>query len=354
MTDLLYFIGSLGEGGAQRVVSILTKYQVEQCNVEVLTYYDVEPLFELDERVKFSCIQKETGTKKNVFKNLLCLRKHFKEHRGVILSFLAPFNVLAMAAHVGLKTPIIVADRNDPRKVPGNFIVRKIRDFLYRFADAVAVQTGYNKKYFSKKIQEKSTIIYNPIDLGEKAGLALRTEKKKQIVTVARLMPQKNHKLIIDAFAEIANEFPEYEVVFYGDGPEKENIEQYIKSKNLSERFRLPGKITNVPERISEAEVFVLSSDYEGMPNALIEAMCVGMPVISTKVSGATDLIQNGANGYLIEVGDTAGLKNAIKTLLLDEELRTEFGKKATAINVDLNTDRIVERWRSLIESISK
>ncbi len=347
----VFFNGNMGAGGAERVISLLTKKlaQNPENEIKLIIYYDKIPFYELDNRVNVISLEKETGSK-NIFKNLKCLRKHFKEHDGVILSFLAPFNILAMIAHMGLNNPIIVADRNDPRKIPSNCIVRKIRDFLYRFADAVVVQTGYNKEYFSKKVQAKSTVIYNPIALGNKAGLALKAKKRHQIVTVARLMPQKNHKLLIDAFERIADQFPEYEVIFYGDGPEKENLENYIAEKNLTNRFHMPGKITDVPDKISEAELFVLSSDYEGMPNALIEAMCVGLPVISTKVSGATDLIENSVNGLLVDVGDVEGMVEAMKTVLADKQLRDRFANNAISLNETLNVEKIMDEWGVLIE----
>ncbi len=346
-----FFDGNMGAGGAERVISLLTKKLAQDPNSEIklIIYYDAESFYPLDSRVQLISLERETGTK-NILKNLLCLRRLFKEHDGVILSFLAPFNILAMLAHCGLKTPIIVADRNDPRKIPGNPVARKLRDFLYRFADAVVVQTGYNKRYFGKAVQSKSTVIYNPVDLGDKAGLALRTEKKRQIVTVARLMPQKNHRLLIDAFAKIAQQFPEYEVVFYGDGPEKERLEAYIAEKGLADRFRLPGKITDVPDRIAEAALFVLSSDYEGMPNALIEAMCVGLPVISTKVSGSTDLIEHGTNGLLVDVGDVDGMAEAMRTLLADDKRREVFAGRAICLNETLQVEKVLDEWSALIE----
>ncbi len=355
MTDnYLFFVGTMGSGGAERVISLLSKKLIQSVakNVKIITYYDCVSFYELDAGVNVFSLEKETGSK-NLFKNLICLRKHFKQHDGVILSFLAPFNILAILAHMGVRNPIIVADRNDPNKIPQNRIIRKIRDFLYRFADAVVVQTEHNQRYFSKKVQKKSTVIYNPVALSAMAGIALKTPPKHQIITVARLMPQKNHRLLIDAFSQIAEEYPEYEVICYGEGPERARLEQYITSKNLKNRIHMPGEVTDVPMRISEAELFVLPSDYEGMPNALIEAMCVGLPVISTKVSGATDLIEDGVNGLLIDIGDVKGLANAMRTLLCDREMQLRFAQKAIEINTALHVEKIMEQWVDLISNLS-
>ena len=121
--------------------------------VEILIYHDVDPFYALHPGVKLVRVEKETGSK-NILKNLLWMRRYFKRNSKIVISFLAPFNMLALAAGMFLKTPIIVADRNDPRKVPGNKLVRKCRDFLYRFADGVAVQTENNRMYFGKGIQK--------------------------------------------------------------------------------------------------------------------------------------------------------------------------------------------------------
>ncbi len=343
----LFFDGTLEEGGAERVISIITKKLSEnpENTVEILIYYDSEPFYPVDERVKLTRVEKQTGSK-NIFKNLLYMRKFFKNFDGVVISFLAPFNILALVAHFGLNGKIIVADRNDPRKVPTNRFVRFLRDFLYRFADGIVLQTIRNQKYFSKKIQEKSTVIYNPVTLGENVAISLNTPRKKHIVTAARLVPQKNQKMLVDAFSDIAEEFPDYIVNFYGDGPLKEELQEYINSKNLADKMFLCGAISNVPETITNAACFVLTSDYEGMPNALIEAMCVGLPVISTKVSGATDLVVDGENGLLVDVGDKDALADALRRVLSNDKFAEKLAQNAAALNDELEVTKIVEQWQ--------
>ena len=161
----IFFIGTLRNGGAERVVSILASKMAEQgTDTEILMYYDKPVFYEVSPKVKLTVVETETGTKSKS-KNLLWLRKYFKENATVVISFLAPFNMMAIAANLGSGTPIIVADRNDPTKVPSKFVVRKTRDFLYRFADGIVVQTQKNKAYFSNSVQRKSSVIYNPVDL---------------------------------------------------------------------------------------------------------------------------------------------------------------------------------------------
>jgi glycosyltransferase involved in cell wall biosynthesis len=195
-------------------------------------------------------------------------------------------------------------------------------------------------------LQKKCKIIYNPVDLQDQKGLALRTQKQHRIVSAARLMQQKNQLMLINAFAQLKKEFSDHTLTIYGEGPFRGELEQRIRELGLEESVFLPGKVQNVFDCISDAELFVLSSDFEGMPNALIEAMCLGLPVISTKVSGATDLIEHGQNGLLAEVGNTEQFYQCMKQMLSDASLRESCTKNALEINERLNVDRIIGQWQ--------
>lgn len=350
----IFFIGTLCNGGAERVVSILASRMAEQgMDVEILTYYDRGVSYKIDSKVQIHAVETLTG-QKNKLKNLVWLRKYFKNNAKVVISFLAPFNMMAIAANLGSGTPIIAADRNDPTKVPSNTVVRKLRDFLYMFATGVVVQTQKNKAYFNSVVQKKSKVIYNPVDLKEYAGIALRTEKEKRVVTAGRLMPQKNQKMMIRAFAEVAKKYPEYQLVIYGEGPSREELEDLCLELGITENVLLPGNVTDLHERIKNAEIFVLSSDYEGMPNALIEAMCMGIPAISTKVSGATDLIEDHKNGLLVELNDQSGFERALLELIENKELSKELAENAVKLNNELELSRIMGQWIAFINSVEK
>lgn len=345
-----FFIGALGSGGAERVISILTRHlAVAGVPVEIVLYHDSEPFYEIHPDVRITYVKRETHSG-NLLKNIIWLRRYFRKQADVVISFLAQYNMVALTALFGTGIPVIVADRNDPRHIPKQAIIRAARNLLYHLADIVVVQTQHNKAYFSKALQNKCHIIYNPIDLGEKKGIALSTPKKHRIVSVARLMKQKNQLMLIDAFAQVKKEFPDYTLTIYGEGPFRGELEKRIGELGLEDSVDLPGKVHNVFDCIADAEMFVLSSDFEGMPNALIEAMCVGLPVISTRVSGATDLIEDGENGRLTDVGDTQKLADCMKRMLAEPELRQHCVKNATALNEQLRTERIVEQWLQYIK----
>lgn len=342
---IVFFVPTLSSGGAERVVSILTKHLAcKGENVEIVLYYESNLFYNVYPDLKITYVESETKSR-NLFKNILWLRRYFINNADLVVSFLAQFNMVALAACFATGIPVIVADRNDPRFMPKQAPVRLARNFLYHLADLVIVQTQYNKAYFSSALQKKCKIIYNPVDLQDKKGLALNSEKKRRIVSVARLMKQKNQFMLLDAFAQIKKEFPDYTLTIYGEGPFRTKLEQKIKELALEDSVQLPGQVQNVFDCIADAELFVLSSDFEGMPNALIEAMCLGLPVISTKVSGATDLIQDGVNGMLTDVGDTGKLVECMKCMLVDSELRQSCAQKAIDLNEILHTEKIIGQW---------
>jgi GalNAc-alpha-(1->4)-GalNAc-alpha-(1->3)-diNAcBac-PP-undecaprenol alpha-1,4-N-acetyl-D-galactosaminyltransferase len=342
---IVFFDGTLMQGGAERVISILSKnMSKENYDVTILLYYNEEIFYELDSNVKVVSVVEKTGTN-NIMLNMKWIRLFFKKNADIVISFLAPFNMLAITCNLGLKNPIIVADRNDPRKIPQNFLLRKVRDFLYLLANGVVLQTTHNKNYFSNRIQNKSIVIYNPVSLNEKKGIANQVIKEKRIVSVGRLMKQKNQLLLLKAFKKVVSIRPEYTLTIYGEGPERSILENYILENDMVKSVNLPGSVKNVYDSIANAEIFVMSSDFEGMPNALIEAMCLGLACISTKVSGATDLIEDGVNGDLVDVGDEQALTEKIIRLLDDDKRRKTYAERGIKLNELLSTEKIVKQW---------
>jgi len=351
----IFFCGTLSAGGAERVISSLAGRMCGlNIDVDILTYYDTEAFYELNPAIRVIHAEKETGSR-NIIRNIMWIRKYVKRSEATaIISFLAPFNMLMICATLFLKTAVIVADRNDPRYIPAKGFVRRIRNLLYSLADGVVLQTKHNQSYFGNTIQKKSKVIYNPVNIGDKVGLALRTAKRKEIVSVGRLMPQKNQKMLIEAFSQLHTQFPEHKLVIYGEGSGRSELEKYIAELGLEEYVLLPGKFLDIHERISAAELFVLSSDYEGMPNALMEAMCLGLPVISTEVSGATDLIENEVNGLLVSCRDKDGLVLSMSKILSDRNYAKVMAEKAVLLADGLEIDKIADEWIGFINRIKR
>ncbi len=346
----MFFDGNMGSGGAERVITLLANRMIENGeSIEVLTYRRARLFFPLDKRVKVHSVCEECSSS-SLPARVKWMRRHIKENADCFISFLAPYNMLALVATRGLKVEVIVADRNDPRFVPEKKPVRFMRDFLYRFADKVVCQTDSNKAYFEKSIGQKCSVISNPVNLPEQwRGAALKAETKKVVVSVGRLKPQKNQRMLLEAFALFHKQFPDYSLVVYGEGDMRDELVRLAANLGVKDSVSFPGNETDIFSKLSEAAMFVLSSNYEGMPNALLEAMCVSLPVVSTKVSGAVDLIIDGENGLLVDCGNSNQLADAMIKMMSDETLRKRCAEKAGELNEKLSIESVSSEWESLL-----
>ena len=348
MNRLTFFLGTMSEGGAERVVSYLANGFCKKYSVTIVTFYKDEVFYELNQSIRVICIEDITGSKSRI-KNFFWLHHYLKKNSDLLISFLAPFNMFAIMSSWFTKVPVIVADRNDPHKVPHNSIARFLRNWLYSFSNHLVVQTTDNYNYFPRRIQRKCSVIYNPISLGQAVGKALLSSCEPVIVSVGRLVPQKNFHLLIRAFSIVHKYHSNYRLLILGEGPERGRLEELIKQKGLSEWVYLPGKTKTVFDQLSKSELFVLSSYYEGMPNALIEAMCVGLPVIATRVSGVSDLIQNHVNGMIVDIDDVEGLSQAILFLIEHKNEARQMAENAVMLNETLSIDSILKQWESIL-----
>lgn len=349
---ILFTIGSLSGGGAERVVSRLANCMARrgEC-VEIALISKNIIDYSLDKSIKVEFINPKIQIRgiRYIFR---CMeyRKEVKRFKpDVIISFTTAVNLFVLDAMRGMDYRIILSERNDPYNDPKDVQLRKKRDKVYSNACGIVFQTKDAKEYFSTDIQERSTIILNPVEIPSEYMEIERKEKK--IVTIGRLEAQKNHAILIKAFAEIHKLFPEYKLEIYGEGSLRRKLEGIIRDQNLEEVVFLMGYTTEVFDAISTAKLFVLSSDYEGMSNALIEAMALGIPVVSTDhpIGGARMVIENGINGVLVPVGDSKAIAHAVCSILNDENLSSTLSHNAMLIGEILNTEKIVDEWMEYI-----
>ena len=350
--NLLVSDATLGPGGAERVLSILSKSFADNYETVIyITWIDVPDFYNIDDRVKRVCIERECESK-NMLKKMLWFRKYVQQlSPDLVLSFLTPYNVIVSLSLTGVNVSIVVAERNDPNYVWSSLLRRNIRKIAYYKPKGILVQTEKIKAYFEKKFGNKTSIIFNPIVMGDEyRGKALRTEKKNRIVSVSRLMKQKNQNMLLKAFKVFHDSHPDYTLTIYGKGRYRSEVEKMIATYELQDCVELPGSTENIWNHIADAKCFVLSSWYEGMPNGLLEALCLGLPCISTKVSGATDLVQHGENGYLVELDDSQELARYMTMLADNTKLQTSIGTKATQIYELLKVDVISQQWIGYID----
>ena len=314
-------------------------------------WLDVPIFYDTDKRVKKVCIEREVGSKSDI-KKMLWFRKFIKkEHPDVLLSFLEPFNIRVLISTMGLGVKTFVAERNDPHGVNKYWIVDKFEKLVYRLADRILVQTETIRKFFDGDLKERTIVIYNPVNLSEEmVGKALQVTKHKRIVSVARLTPQKNNDVLIKAFAKFSENHPDYTLTIYGIGELGDELKQLAESLEVGKKVFMPGASKTIHEDILDADMMCLVSSREGMSNSMIESMCLGLPCICTKVSGAIDLIKDGENGILVDIGDINGLVKKMNELADNSDKARKIGEKASELYKILNKDIICKEWINILQ----
>lgn len=353
-----FTLSSLGSGGAERVVSLLANKMAEQGHqVEIICLKFNDVYYKLHPEVKVTLAMQQT---KNRLTEVFWLRKYIKQEKpDVVIAFTEGVYCFTIAALLGTMIPVIASERLDPSAM--TWKRNLLKRLLLPYADWLVVQTKTIKDYFPKNIQKKTSIIFNPVNKkvsltpspspkGE--GNYAEKGKLNRIISVARLYPQKNQVMMIRAFANVADIFPDWQLVIYGEGPLRDCLQSTIDSLHLTDRVLLPGRTDNVVEELRKSRIFCMSSDYEGMSNSMIEAICVGLPVISTRVSGTDELIKNGVNGLLVGIGDEQGMTDALEKLIQNEELMKKMGEANREKTSLFQLDTIVDEWMDLISII--
>ena len=341
-------------GGAERVMSILAN---EWCSRGekvrfFLTGTPAESSYPLSEGVKI--VSSFETAQETRFEQIVHIREIRKEcinwKPDVVISFYNDVCALVAFAIRGLNIPLIYSERNDPNKFNQRVIDKLYRKIVEHKADKFVFQTEGAKKCYPDKVQRRSCVILNPLDT---ASFPMHdfVNEEKTIVSVGRLEAQKNQSLLIDAFSMIMDQIPDFRLVIFGEGKLRKKLEDCVQQKGLQRRVFLPGAKTGIQDYIKNAALFVLSSDYEGIPNALIEAMAIGLPCVSTDCSpgGARELIVDKENGLLVPCNDTEELANAIIRMIQDRELAKRCGEKAHEIRNRVEASLIADRWLEFI-----
>lgn len=320
----MFVIPTLSNGGAERVISVLSTAMSSKREVVILKYYDMPDEYPVGDNVKI--INLSNGDK-NTYEKIgyLCKLKRIRciikeEKPDFVIPFLFHVALAVEIAAVGLKTNILQSMRIDPASSPKAFWRRYIRDFLVYKSKCSFVQNEKQKQYFKKKSHHKIHVLYNPI------SETLFDAKQKNdmnpyiICSMGRMESQKNFPLLIDAFEKAFADENDVQLLLYGRGSRESQLQEYIDRKNMADRIKLMGRTNDVKAAYENANMFVLSSDFEGMPNALMEAMAAGVPCVSTDCpTGPSDLIENGENGLLVPVGDVEAMAVAMRKIFSGE-----------------------------------
>lgn len=338
-------------GGAERVIAQLSNYFVSHSIAcRIITTEKSEVMYPLDEKIELVAVGKKSNNK--IIDRILrykAVRKLVLSNKpDVVLTMPEDTGIYAILALIGTGIPVFVSERNNPWIMPNVKITRLLRKVAYPFAKAIIFQTEMAKSFFPMHIQKKGIVLRNPVD-ASRIPTPYTGKRKKVFSAVGRLEPQKNFPLLIGAFSKFLECEKDYKLIIYGEGRERGNLENLIKQLNLEDSVLLPGRNKNILNVINDSAAFILSSNYEGMPNALLEAMCMGMPVISTDCpsGGPRELIRDGENGLLVQVNDMEAMTNAMKQIIKN---RSEvLGKSAYLTGKELTNPNVFEEWRQVL-----
>lgn len=363
MKKIAFHINCLEKGGAERVViNLAEKFASDGYDVSIVTEWigkDEYPLSNTVKRVNAGLTEQDESKNRilKVWLRNYRLRQYLKKEKpDVVIAFAKKAIYRALMAAIGTKIPVILSVRINPKKnyeEPGD---RMIINTLFPKAAGAVFQTDEVKEFFPAKLQSKSKVILNPIS-DKFIGVPRPESRTKTVVHVNRFVAFKNQILLVKAFDNVCKKYPEYVLKMYGADTEDgtlEAIQNYIKENSLENHVLIMGNSDSTEKEIVDAAFFVLPSDEEGLPNVLMEAMALGLPVISTDCEGggARVLIEDKVNGLLVPIKNQEALEQAM-IYMIENPLEAErMGAKAREICTYADRDSIYIQWKKYIEQI--
>ena len=365
MQKIAFHLNSLQQGGAERVVSNLAnRFAKEGYEVVIATEWYGTDEFALDQKVRrvHVGLTKEDEDRSRISKMLRriwYLRRFMKKEKpDVVVAFTRGVLYRALAAGIGTGIPVVISVRTDP---VGHYDKKadKLRiPLLFPHAAGCVFQTEGAKAFFAPYLQENSRIILNPLN-PKYVGVPEPAVRTKNVVQSGRLVDFKNQPMLIRAFLKVHEKHPDYTLKIYGpdsmDGT-KEILESIIHENHAEDFVKLMGGSNTLEKDLADAALYAFSSDWEGLPNALMEAMALGLPVVSTDCpcGGPKTLIEDGVNGLLVPIMDEKAMTDGILRLIEDRELAERLGREARKISERANEDAVFEQWQTYLQECCK
>lgn len=361
--NIALITSSLSGGGAARILSLMASHWSRAgWRVTLFTLEDSSkpPFYPLAEEVRvrhLAVSRTSTGflsALANNWRRLVTIRRAVLADRpDALVSFIDTTNILAIFALLGVKVPVVVSERVHPAHEPMGRLWSSLRRLAYPLADCLVVQTRQIARHFKGWGLRRLEIIANPVTALPESGGQCPMLSRPCIVAAGRLSPQKDYALLLRAFARAARSQPDWSLYIAGEGPQREELERQIADLGLQGRARLLGQVQDMGALYAQADASVLSSRYEGFPNALCEAMAAGLPCISTDCpSGPGEILTPGEDGLLVPCGDEDALARALGSLMDDGALRARLGQAARLVSERFSPAAIMAQWELLLRSV--
>lgn len=344
-----------GFGGAEKQNVTLANAMAERGHdVTLISICADNNCYDLDKKVKYIFLQDRKTNAQRIITRYQDIKKTLQDLKpDITVNFWFQSAYMSALMKKSITGKVIYSERGDPGDKEYSGLLGLIRKITLPRIDGFVFQSKGAQSYFDEKVQQRSTVISNPVFVKAEDYPEIK-DRRKAIVTVGRLHPQKNQKLLIDAFALIADQIPEYTLEIYGDGELKDELQKQIDSIGLSDRAFLKGTSKQIHSLIYNASLFVLSSDYEGLPNTLLEAMALGIPSISTdcKPGGAREIIDDGVDGLITPIGDVDKLAAAMLKMIRESDKTDVMAKKALLSMEKFKPAAIYFKWEEYFQNL--
>lgn len=355
---IVIVLPGLAAGGSEKVVNCLAnRWATRGWNISVVSfdqqsapsYYAYHPSVDLVRLGAPTGRRRPLVALAGMAHRVVELRRLLVDRRpDLVISFLTRTNVLVLLASAGLPRPVIVSERNNPELQPAGPFWGWLRARLYPHAFGLVTMTAGAMRYFEHRMKVRGWVIPNSVHL-------LRPQPTStpgcRLVATGRLVPQKGFDMLLRAFASVARQFPDWQLVIWGEGPERVNLERQCRELGLEQRVELPGVSREPGSWIQSADAFVLSSRFEGWGIVLLEAMAAGLPVVSFDCAfGPAEMIEPDVSGLLVPAGDEKALALALARVMADPILRSSLGHQAARRARDFSPEQVLGMWDELIE----
>ena len=359
---IVFHLNDLGHGGAQRFVSNLAnRFAQDGCEVFIATEWYAEEEFAIDSRIRRVHVglceaDERKGRIAQFLIRLQNLKRFVKKVKpDVLVPIAQSANYRGLMACGKSNIPVVISIRTDPKDHYERFgDAFMIRHYFPQAAGCV-YQTEDQRAFFKPYLQEGTRIILNPVN--PKYFDAPRLPREKSVVQHARIVGFKNHAMLIDAFLQVHAKHPDYVLKIFGpdDGDGTwQKLEAQIKEHHAESFVFLMGDSDTLEQEIPKGSVYAFSSDWEGLPNTLLEAMAMGMPIVATDCpcGGPRTVIEQDVNGLLVPVGDRDAMAAGIIRLIEDRALAERLGEQARQIRTRTDIDMIYSQWKDYLEEI--
>lgn len=352
---LTLVISSLSAGGAERVLSRMANHWAARgWEVTLLTFDGSDPpFFNLHPAVRQRPLglTKSRAAVREAAKQLRILRRAIRESAPrAVISFLTRINVLVLLATRGLGLPVIVSERVSPAHHAIGRTWSVLRRWTYPRATRLVVQHRDVLQYFAAPVRRKGRVVPNPVAAPPAARAAPRGRRPNTVAAMGRLTPQKGFDVLLRAFADVAPECPEWSLVIWGEGGLRGELERLRDGLGLRGRAFLPGRTREPFGKMRQADLFVLSSRFEGFPNVLCEAMACGLPVVSVDCPvGPGRIVRDGVDGLLVPPGDPRALADGMRRLMRDAPGRRRLAARAPEVVERFSLEKVMRAWEGVL-----